>query len=213
MDIDATAVEITDLVLPGGDGWPAPESLRAARVRVVPSWTSLFGDEIEIARIEIDALEASALRARDGSVRVLPTLLGARQREPEQPAAGTRRARRRPASRSASSRSRAARSTSTTRPSRASPGSCTSRTSRPPCATSVPRRSTARFRSRCAQCSTARSATAAYRWTAGSRRPRAISSCASRSVRWTCSRCVPTSSRRPRPRSRAARSISRSMRR
>jgi hypothetical protein len=84
--IDRTAVEITDLVLPGGDGWPAPESLRAARVRVVPSWASLLGEEIEIARIEVDGLEASALRTREGSVRVLPTLLGGLGTGPTQPA-------------------------------------------------------------------------------------------------------------------------------
>lgn len=86
--VDATAVEITDLVLPGGEGWPAPESLRAARVRVVPSWASLLGDEIEIARVEVDALEASALRDRDGRLRVLPTLLETRAAEPAGAGAG-----------------------------------------------------------------------------------------------------------------------------
>ncbi len=80
--IDTTAVEMTDLVLPGGNGWPAPESLRATRVRILPSWVSLFGDEIEIERVEVDGLEASALRTREGSLLVLPTLLGSRAAEP-----------------------------------------------------------------------------------------------------------------------------------
>lgn len=88
MQVDEAAVEITDLVLPGGDGWPAPESLRAASVRVVPSWASLLGDEIEIARVEIDALAASALRDRDGRLHVLPTLLEPRRDEPTGSAAG-----------------------------------------------------------------------------------------------------------------------------
>lgn len=88
--VDWNAVEVTDLVLPGGEGWPAPESLRAARVRVVPSWASLLGDEIEIARIEVEALEASALRTREGSLRVVPTLLDALAREePESTAQGS----------------------------------------------------------------------------------------------------------------------------
>jgi hypothetical protein len=82
VSIDATAVEITDLVLPGGEGWPTPESLRAARLRIVPSWSSLLGDEIEIARIEVDSIEVSGLRTRDGSLRVLPTLLDARETQP-----------------------------------------------------------------------------------------------------------------------------------
>lgn len=86
LDIAWPAVEITDLVLPGGADWPAPESLRAKRVRVVPSWASPFGDEIEIARIEIDGLQASALRSRLGSLRVLPTLLDAPPQQAQQPA-------------------------------------------------------------------------------------------------------------------------------
>jgi hypothetical protein len=87
VSLDTTAVELTDVVLPGGPGWPVAESLRAGHIRVVPSWASLVGDEIEIARIEVDTIAASALRDRNG-LRILPTLLDAPAPEPAQPDAG-----------------------------------------------------------------------------------------------------------------------------
>lgn len=85
--LDTTAIKLTDVVLPAVPGWPATESLRAGRIRVVPSWASLFGDEIEIARIEVDAIAASALRDRNG-LRILPTLLDAPAPESAQPKSG-----------------------------------------------------------------------------------------------------------------------------
>jgi uncharacterized protein involved in outer membrane biogenesis len=70
-------VEITDLRIAAQRGWPAPESLRAERVRIVPSWRSLLSERIEIARIEVTGGYLSALRTRDGHLRLLPTLIGA----------------------------------------------------------------------------------------------------------------------------------------
>ncbi|RIL07413.1 MAG: hypothetical protein DCC71_03025 [Proteobacteria bacterium] len=72
---DASGVEIRGLSLPGGDGWPAAESLRAERVHVAPSWRSLLAHDVRIARVEIEGLALSALRTRDGRVRLLPSLL------------------------------------------------------------------------------------------------------------------------------------------
>jgi hypothetical protein len=71
-------VEITDLQIAAPDGWPATESLRVERVRIVPSWGSLISEQIRIARIEVTGAHLSALRTRDGKLRVLPTLVEGR---------------------------------------------------------------------------------------------------------------------------------------
>jgi len=75
---DWNDVEITDLRIAAPDGWPAPESLRAERVQIVPSWRSLIADRIGIARVEVTGAHLSALRTRDGKLRVLPTLVEGR---------------------------------------------------------------------------------------------------------------------------------------
>jgi len=73
---DWDAVEITDLRIAAPAGWPAPDTLRAERVRIVPSWRSLLSSRIEIARIEVTGGYLSALRTRDGQLRLLPTRIG-----------------------------------------------------------------------------------------------------------------------------------------
>jgi hypothetical protein len=83
--VDTTAVVLEGLVIPGDEGWPAAESLRAERVRVVPAWRSLVAGPIAIARVEVEKPYASMLRTKDGRLRVLPTLLE-RPSEPAPPA-------------------------------------------------------------------------------------------------------------------------------
>lgn len=82
--VTPTAVELTGLSIPPGRDWPAPESLRAERVRIVPTWRSLLSRPIEIAHIEITAPYLAMVRTRDGRLRVLPTLV----EEAEPPASG-----------------------------------------------------------------------------------------------------------------------------
>ncbi len=77
-------VEITDLRIAAPDDWPTAESLRAERVQIVPSWGSLISKRIRIARVEVTGAHLSALRTRDGELRVLPTLVEGR----DAPAAG-----------------------------------------------------------------------------------------------------------------------------
>ena len=84
---DSTAVEIEGLVIPGGDGWPVAESLRAERVRIAPSWRALLAGRIEVARIDIERPYLSMLRSRDGRLRMVPTLLEANA-EKKTPASG-----------------------------------------------------------------------------------------------------------------------------
>jgi hypothetical protein len=75
-----TAVVIEGLSIPGTPDWPAPAGLRAARVRVFPTWRSLLSRPIDIARIEVESPYLSMLRTRDGRLRVLPTLV---ERKPD----------------------------------------------------------------------------------------------------------------------------------
>jgi len=54
--------------------WPARQSLRAARVVVIPQWRSLLSDEISLERITVNDYYLTMLRPRDGAIRYLPTL-------------------------------------------------------------------------------------------------------------------------------------------
>lgn len=57
-------------------GWPAADELRAERIVVTPDlWSTLRG-RIGVRRIAVDGGYIALLRARDGTLRVLPSLLG-----------------------------------------------------------------------------------------------------------------------------------------
>ncbi len=83
-DVGATwsAVEISDVRIAAHDGWPAPEALRAERVRIVPSWRSLLSERIEIARVEVTGGYLSALRTRDAPLQLFPTRIGVNDASP-----------------------------------------------------------------------------------------------------------------------------------
>lgn len=68
-------VEIEDLRVRAPAGWPAPETLRAARVVVRPQLRSLLSETPRIAQISIEHAYLSMLRAPGGGVRLLPSLL------------------------------------------------------------------------------------------------------------------------------------------
>jgi len=59
----------------GRERWPAEDELRAARVVVVPDIASLWSSGWRVRRVTIDDAFISVLRARDGRLRVLPSLL------------------------------------------------------------------------------------------------------------------------------------------
>lgn len=58
-------------------GWPADDELRAARVHVAPSLASLWSGRWALRRIVVEGGYVSALRTRDGRLRLLPSLLEA----------------------------------------------------------------------------------------------------------------------------------------
>jgi hypothetical protein len=68
-------VEIQGLRIKGGQGWPAAEALRVERVEIVPSLRSLFSDAIRIRSITIVRPSLTAVRTRDGTLHILPSLL------------------------------------------------------------------------------------------------------------------------------------------
>ena len=70
-------VEIDGLRIKGSHGWPAAETLHAERVVIVPSLRSLFSDTIRIGSITVVRPYVSAVRSRDGKLRVVPSLLEA----------------------------------------------------------------------------------------------------------------------------------------
>src|SRR5215468_5020902 len=73
--VTARTVQVDGLVIPGGAGWPAPDALRAEQVVIEPSLRALATRRFEISSIEVKSGYLSALRTRDGRVRILPSLL------------------------------------------------------------------------------------------------------------------------------------------
>ena len=68
-------VDVLELRVKSAAGWPAEDELRARRVHIVPDLRSLFGGPWRIASVRVEGGYLSALRTRDGKLRVLPALL------------------------------------------------------------------------------------------------------------------------------------------
>lgn len=60
-------------------GWPADDELRAARVHVAPSLQGIWSRRWTVRRIVVEGGYLSALRTRDGRLRLLPSLLEGRR--------------------------------------------------------------------------------------------------------------------------------------
>ncbi|HTY17775.1 MAG TPA: DUF748 domain-containing protein [Myxococcota bacterium] len=73
--VTTRTVELSGLEIPGGADWPAPDALRADRVVIEPSLRSLASPKMVIRSVAISNAYLSALRTRDGSMHVVPTLL------------------------------------------------------------------------------------------------------------------------------------------
>jgi len=72
-----SGVEVHGLRIKGPQGWPATDMLRAERLVIFPGLRSLVSDTIQIRTVTVDRPYLSAVRPRDGRLRVLPTLLEA----------------------------------------------------------------------------------------------------------------------------------------
>jgi hypothetical protein len=70
-----TAVEVLKLRLKAPAGWPAPDTLRAERIRIAPDLLALLSAKVSISSIVVEGGYVSALRSADGKLRVVPSLL------------------------------------------------------------------------------------------------------------------------------------------
>ena len=75
------AVEVSGLRLKGAKGWPAADTLRAKRILVTPELHSLIGGHVRIASIVVEDAYVSALRAADGRMQVVPSLLAGKHEQ------------------------------------------------------------------------------------------------------------------------------------
>ncbi|WP_420475654.1 DUF748 domain-containing protein [Noviherbaspirillum sp. ST9] len=73
--VGLSSIEIRDIRIAAPKGWPSPDTLRAERVVVRPDLMGLFSSRIHVPSILVDKAYVSALRGRDGKVRLLPSLL------------------------------------------------------------------------------------------------------------------------------------------
>ncbi|MDT3736263.1 MAG: DUF748 domain-containing protein [Denitratisoma sp.] len=70
-----TAVEVHKLRIKAPAGWPAPDTLRAERIRIAPDLLVLLSARVGISSIVVEGGYVSALRSTDGKLRVVPSLL------------------------------------------------------------------------------------------------------------------------------------------
>lgn len=94
--VTTAGIEITGLrirasrVDENGGGWPVEDEFRAERVLIVPSLFDLLRSRVVFDAIRLEGGYISMLRARNGKMRVLPSLLEAEPppSEPVKPASG-----------------------------------------------------------------------------------------------------------------------------
>ena len=70
-----SSVEVIKLRLKAPAGWPAPDALRAERIRIAPDIAALLSARVAVSSIVVEGGYVSALRSADGKLRVVPSLL------------------------------------------------------------------------------------------------------------------------------------------
>lgn len=70
-----SAIEVTQVRIKAAKGWPAPDTLRAQRIVIVPELRDLLSAKVRLNRITVEEAYVSALRSRDGRLHVVPSLL------------------------------------------------------------------------------------------------------------------------------------------
>jgi hypothetical protein len=70
-----SGVEIIGLRIRAPKGWPAADTLRAERIVVSPDLFSVFSGRYRVGSIAIEEPYVSALRAKNGRLRLLPSLI------------------------------------------------------------------------------------------------------------------------------------------
>ena len=70
-----SAIELHDLRIRAPKGWPAADTLRAGRIVIEPDLRGLLSRRVHLRRITVEDGYLSILRAPDGRLRLLPSLL------------------------------------------------------------------------------------------------------------------------------------------
>ena len=78
-----SAIEIHRVRIKAPKGWPAADTLRAQRIVIVPDLRGLLSAQVRVNRITVEDAYVSMLRARDGRLRVLPSMLEGHAKQPE----------------------------------------------------------------------------------------------------------------------------------
>jgi hypothetical protein len=76
-----SSLHVEGVRITGPPGWPASDAFRAERVSMVPSLSGALSGKLQVQSITVIRPYLSALRSRDGRLRVLPSLLAAPQGE------------------------------------------------------------------------------------------------------------------------------------
>lgn len=77
--VGLAGIEIADLRIraPKNAGWPSEDELRAQRIVVTPNILDLLTASVSLSSIRVEGAYVSMLRAKDGKVKLIPSLLGA----------------------------------------------------------------------------------------------------------------------------------------
>ncbi|WP_136419644.1 DUF748 domain-containing protein [Herbaspirillum sp. ST 5-3] len=76
-----SAIELRGMRIRAPKGWPAEDALRAERIVVKPDLLGLISARVHVPRISVEKAYVSVLRARDGKVHLLPSLMEAPARD------------------------------------------------------------------------------------------------------------------------------------
>lgn len=74
IDVGLTSVRLTNVRLKGPPGWPAPDSLRAAQITIVPDVRELLQKRVHIRSAVVTGFDLSVVRKADGTLQLLPNL-------------------------------------------------------------------------------------------------------------------------------------------
>jgi uncharacterized protein involved in outer membrane biogenesis len=74
IDVGWNRVILKNVEIGAPPGWPAQQTLRAARVELEPDWSALLSNRIAIRRATLEDYYLSVLRTTDGRLRILPTI-------------------------------------------------------------------------------------------------------------------------------------------
>jgi hypothetical protein len=74
IDVGLTSVRLTNVRLKGPPGWPAPDSLRADQITIVPDVRELLQKRVHIRSAVVTGFDLSVVRKADGTLQLLPNL-------------------------------------------------------------------------------------------------------------------------------------------